>query len=110
MPSLQPLVRPSHGWGYRLRDASASATLAASAFPQSAESISTIRKDGKLEKQYELVGKKNNYYNGVFTYNFTEIINWLIKNNKEITIENIFVDSIWNTISIISGQSYQIKK
>jgi hypothetical protein len=77
---------------------------------RSAESISTIRNDGKLEKQYELVGKKNNYYNGVFTYNFTEIINWLIKNNKEITIENIFVDSIWNTISIISGQSYQIKK
>ncbi|VVU95300.1 Caspase domain [seawater metagenome] len=75
---------------------------------RSAESISNLR-NNELEKKYDIC-KEKNYYIGVFTYNFTEIINWLIKNNKEIKLENIFIDSIWNTIAIIGKQSYQIKK
>ena len=52
---------------------------------------------------------KENYYIGVFTYNFTSIINNLIENNQELTIENIFNNDIWLIISKIANQSYQIK-
>tara|TARA_B100001093_G_scaffold511999_1_gene581016 strand:+ start:68 stop:745 length:678 start_codon:yes stop_codon:yes gene_type:complete len=49
------------------------------------------------------------FYIGVFTYNFTSIVDNLIDTFKELTIENIFRNDIWNLISEIANQSYQIK-
>ena len=75
--------------------------------------ISVITSCNSSQKSSESISTKyeteENYYIGVFTYNFTSIINSLIENDKEITINNIFNNDIWFIISKIANQTYQIK-
>jgi hypothetical protein len=74
---------------------------------KSSESLSDklINKVGILE----YITIDDCYYIGVFTYNFTDIIDNLLNLNKEITIDSIFSEKIWSIISYIANQTYQIK-
>ena len=76
---------------------------------KSAESISIIEEKKILKEKYEIC-KNGNYYIGIFTYNFTNVLKKLILSNKIFEIEDIFKSSIWTTISLICKQTYQIKK
>ena len=57
----------------------------------------------------DFIPNKNCYYIGIFTFNFTNIIEDLMIKNIEISIENIFNNKIWEIISDIADQTYQIK-
>jgi hypothetical protein len=75
---------------------------------KSSESMSQKLKNKEYILPYK-TKKKDSYYIGVFTYNFTSIIEDLIKKEKEITLDNIFNNEIWCIVSKIASQTYQIK-
>jgi hypothetical protein len=75
---------------------------------QSAESITVNITVKNTKIKYDR-NEKGDYYIGIFTFNFTKIINNLIEKEKEINTDNIFKDKIWNNIDVICKQSYQIK-
>ena len=77
---------------------------------KSVESVATINNINNNNFKKLDCFNNNNFYTGIFTYNFTNIVEELLIKKKKITLENIFNNSIWNNISIIGNQSYQIKK
>jgi len=75
---------------------------------KSSESMSQYNKNNKNILPYQM-NDKDNYYIGVFTYTFTKILQELLDNNKDITLDNIFNNEMWCIVSKIGNQTYQIK-
>lgn len=63
----------------------------------------------RINKKKDFVPIKNCFYIGVFTYNFTNIVEQLIIEDLELSWENIFSNNIWDIIKEIADQTYQIK-
>ena len=74
---------------------------------KSSESSSCQLVNRIVKKEFKSI--KNCYYIGVFTYNFTNIIEKLIIEKKQLSWENIFNNNIWDIIQEIADQTYQIK-
>jgi hypothetical protein len=63
----------------------------------------------RINKIKNFIPIKNCFYIGVFTYNFTNILDQLILEEKDLSWQNIFSDNIWDIIDDIADQTYQIK-
>ena len=63
----------------------------------------------RIDNVHDFIPINKCYYIGVFTYNFTNIITQLLSDNLELSWKNIFSNKIWDIISTIADQTYQIK-